>query len=177
MNDSKYLYRDFYDGIIHILIMGLPIIVGTMNELLSQENGIIPVSLTIAIAGQMYSVKEVWKDERFSNSIRIKIEMLVTLLLLSISLIYTAVVFTLFQVFDGVSSSEIVEIACVADPNNQSFWGTYTVPAALYILSVIPYFVESFCVLMTEFSNCTLKITDASEESGICADLTSSNIN
>ena len=179
MNNSKYpkyLYSDFYDGVIHILIMCLPIILGTLNELLTNNMSVMPVSLTIAIVGEMYSVKDIWKDEIYSCSKRIKWEMFITMLLLTASLIYTAVIFTLSQVPEGIASVEIKNTV-VADSNSNNFWNTYTVPTILYGLSVLPYLWEVGSVLIYEFKNCNSKSTKPSSELPIYPDFTGATIN
>ena len=134
--------------------MCLPIILGTMNELLSQENTIIPVSLTIAITGQIYSIKDIWKNEKFFDNLRIKIEMIIVLSLLSVSLLYTAWVFTLRQVSNEGALSEILKNHIVSNMFNKNFWGSYTIPTILYGASIFPYFWEAVSVLSYEFKIC-----------------------
>ena len=134
----KCLYSDFYEGLLHSLIMVLPLIIGVANELLEGNESLIPVSLMISIAGSFYSTRGDYKNRNFSDVRRIKKETIASLLLLSFSLCVTLFIFVLKinGTLDGLSEPKgigsILTFCC----------GDYTFPSLLYMGSVVPYWVE-----------------------------------
>ena len=131
---KKCLYEDFYEGLLHLLIMILPLIIGTFNELLAGNTALIPVSLIISIATSFYSCREVYKNKEFSDVMRIKRETVCSLVLLAISLCLTLYIFVL-----NINQNQVA-VAFAASV--QSSPKSYAIPSALYALSILPHAVE-----------------------------------
>lgn len=148
----KFLYDDFYDAGIHIIILGLPIWIGALRLAVSGGLTAIPVTLIVSIAGAIYSAKNVYKNKLYAHNKRIKIEIIINFIMLAISLCYTIIVL----------QNHITDII---DPN--SIWTNYTVPVVIYSMSVIPYFVEAICVLVNDITSIDVDSNDV-DSNGNC---------
>jgi len=167
----RHLYSDFYEGFLHLLILIVPIIVSVLYEVLSDVNeslNVIPMSLLISVIGEIYSARNIYKDRTYFKNKRVKIEIILTLLLLAASLCYILVVFTLRK--------------SIGETNLNEFWGNYTVPVFLYGMSIVPYLIETIIVARNDFvsiddKNVLKNISDETSKEYFKFNVTEANAN
>ena len=158
----KFLYDDIYEGLLHILILSLPILVGMLEYFLKWSNTL-PVSLLISIVGEFYSARSIYKNTEYFNNKRIKIEMVIVLLLLAVSLCLT-VLFLQIQISGEASNAD------------STLFPDFTYPVIFYAGSALPYVFEVIVVILNEF-NCFSKQKPRINKSTFSFNVTSAGVN
>lgn len=170
MKGKVCLYDDFYEGFLHIIMMIVPFIVGILNEILAGNQNIIPISLSISIMCEMYSARNIYKDCKYYRVFRIKIEIVVVLITLAVSLCYTWLIFVCHENNITYNSSKLV-------------FRDYSMPLMVYVGSIIPYLIETIYVLFandlcTDDSETPQKNNETTSEKGCPKiNVSSGNIN
>lgn len=128
---KDYLFDDFYEGFLQILLIAVPLSVGLFTQYALDNYQAVPLSLVLSIVSLIYSERNIYKKTEFSDNQRLKIELAISLLLLSVSLVTT-----LFE----------WHTAFVQQLDNQV--KGYNIPIVLYSFSTLPYIFEALYVLI-----------------------------
>lgn len=83
-----YLYGDFYEGVLKLLMVLVPIVIGWLYKYLNNDFQGFVLALVISIINQFYSARVSYKDLSL-NVKRIKIEIMLIIVLLAVSLVLT----------------------------------------------------------------------------------------
>lgn len=146
----RYLYDDFYEGLLHILVLSLPIFVGILQPILIGDVDVIPISLLVAIASALYASRNLYKDHAYSDNRRVKILLILNMILLAVAIAFTIHGF---------------QMRVVADANSNSDLPDYTIPVFIYFISEMPFLIEIVCVMLHDL-NFGFKIGKSNKRSG-----------
>ncbi len=120
---KKFLYSDFSEGYLHIMVLGLPFVVGLFGENLNVTDATMLITVIISIFGSVHSAREVYRSDEYKYNRRVKIEMIIVLLLLAVSL--------------GVAVAFLCRL---------SFKYGYLISMIVYSISLVPYLIECFYI-------------------------------
>ena len=85
---DDYLYSDFYEGFLKLLMVLVPIIIGWLYKYMSDDIQGFAISLVVSIVNQFYAARTSYKETSIKN-VRIKIENALILIVLAIAFIIT----------------------------------------------------------------------------------------
>ena len=147
------LYKDFAEGLLQLLLLAIPLSLGLFSQIKWQQFQSVPLTLTLAIISLLYSEYNLYKDEQYKCNKRIKIELAISMIVLSVVLVWT--------LFGWRTSNNIDK---------------YTFQVVLYGISVLPFVIETFYSLIV--NDLKFKFKKKSKNTSILnIDLTSAKIN
>lgn len=121
-----YLYADSYEGILKLLMVLAPIVIGWLYKYLNGDFQGFVLALVISIVNQFYSARVSYKDISL-NTRRIKVENMLIIIILAVSFIST-----LYIVAPSINKGVILT------PKD------FKIPVILFFISLSPSLFETF---------------------------------
>ena len=151
---KKFLYKDFCDGLLHIIILLLPLFLGSFNsELVSSYNVFysIPISLIVLVLNVIYEAIKIYRDIAYKYNTRIRIELIYVMIISGLDIF--VVIYELAKFSENLAQVSLQNNTQILSAVNSA---DYTLPTAIYIFLLVPFVFEMFWVCIVQDLNISL---------------------